>query len=238
MPRRFAGIMLALLVFSVPALAGDSVTASPAPVKKANYELAAQWTASKIGKLIFDMAVTPHWLDSGDRFWYTFENHQGRKFYMVDPAKKTKALVFDPVKLAAQLTAATGLPYDSQHLPITTIRFVKNDSIHPVRRECAERRRYPRRKEDHRPAVTTVSTDAASRTRRRRRRSAAAGGRARRRSFATPPGRNQKSSYFEYELATGKLTLLEERAAAQACLGLAFRPTRRPWSSPRITTST
>ena len=36
--------------------------------------------------------------------------------------------VFDPVKLAVSLTNATGIPYYSQHLPITVIRFVKNDS--------------------------------------------------------------------------------------------------------------
>ncbi len=48
---------------------------------------------------------------------------------MVDAAKKTKALVYDPTKLAASLTAATGLPYDSQHLPITTIRFVKGEQV-------------------------------------------------------------------------------------------------------------
>src|SRR5580704_11747406 len=103
---------------------------NPAPVKqtKANYEQAAQWTPAKMGKLVFDTSVTPHWLEQGDRFWYSFENSKGRKFYIVDPVKKTRTFVFDPVKLAAQLTAATGMPYDSQHLPITTVRFVKNDT--------------------------------------------------------------------------------------------------------------
>jgi hypothetical protein len=78
----------------------------PKPVK-ANYELAARWTPAKVGKIIFDTAVTPHWMDSGDRFWYSFENSAGRKFYIVDPAKKSKTQVYDPPKLAAALTAAT-----------------------------------------------------------------------------------------------------------------------------------
>jgi len=119
--------LLALLAGS--AFAGDNppATASVKPAK-ANYELAAQWIPAKVGKLVFDVNVTPHWLDSGDRFWYSFENNKGRRFWLVDPVKKSKSSVFDPVKLAAQLTAATGLPYDSQHLPITTIRFVKNDT--------------------------------------------------------------------------------------------------------------
>ena len=109
-----------------PSAASPAVTALSGP--KANYELASQWTPTRVGKLVFDLAVTPHWLDSGDRFWYSFENSKGRKFYLVDPAKKTRTYVFDAVKLAASLTTATGLPYDSQHLPITVIRFVKGDS--------------------------------------------------------------------------------------------------------------
>src|ERR1041384_6441954 len=112
-----AGGLLVLLVASVPG-ADNPPTVPPAKVT-ANYELASQWTSAKVGKLVFDLAVTPHWLESGDRFWYTFENSKGRKFYVVDPVKKTKSYVFDPVKLAASLTSATGLPYDSQHLPIT-----------------------------------------------------------------------------------------------------------------------
>jgi hypothetical protein len=114
---------------ALAALATAFAADAPAPARpKANYELASQWTPTKAGKLVFDTSVTPHWLEQGDRFWYSFENSKGRRFYVVDPAKKTKTFVFDPVKLAAQLTVATGMPYDSQHLPITTIRFIKNDT--------------------------------------------------------------------------------------------------------------
>ena len=121
-----AGV-LTLLAAALPGIGADSAPAG-APRPKANYELAAEWTSQKIGKLVFDLAATPHWLESGDRFWYSFENTRGRKFWLVDPVRKTRTYVFDPVKLAAALTSATGLPYDSQHLPITVIRFVRNDS--------------------------------------------------------------------------------------------------------------
>src|SRR6516162_9480952 len=122
-----AGV-LTLIASSMSGGPADGVPAVQPAKAKANYELAARWTPAKVGKLVFDIAVTPHWMDSGDRFWYSFENTTGRKFYIVDPIKKTKTMVYDPAKLAAALTAATGLPYDSQHLPITTIRFVKNEA--------------------------------------------------------------------------------------------------------------
>src|ERR1017187_2579777 len=87
-----SGGLLVLLAMTLPGIGADNapVSTTPARVAKANYELAAQWTPAKAGKLVFDVAVTPHWLESGDRFWYTFENTRGRKFYVVDPAKKTK----------------------------------------------------------------------------------------------------------------------------------------------------
>jgi dipeptidyl-peptidase 4 len=206
--------LMALLTAALPALCGDNVTASPAPVpvKKANYELASHWTASKVGKMIFDVSVTPHWLDSGDRFWYSFENNKGRKFWMVDPARKSKALVFDPVKLAAQLTGATGLPYDSQHLPITTIRFVKNDGSIQFDVNVPRDAVIPGEKK---PPAGAVSTEAQGQggnddPQQQGGRGGRGGG----------PGPNQKTLYFEYDLATAKLNLLDARPQRKA-----------PWAS-------
>src|ERR1700676_1360990 len=107
---RYATVAAGFLALIAATLTGaDNAPATgQARINKANYELAAQWTTAKVGKLVFDTAVTPHWLDSGDRFWYTFENNKGRKFYIVDPVKKTRTFVFDPMKLAAALTTATG----------------------------------------------------------------------------------------------------------------------------------
>src|ERR1035438_10314742 len=123
-----SGGLAILLAASLPGVGSDEPASNlPSKPTKANYALAARWTSSKVAKLVFDMAVTPHWLADGNRFWYTFESSAGRKFWVVDPARKTRSFVFDAVKLAASLTMATGLPYDSQHLPINTIRYVKND---------------------------------------------------------------------------------------------------------------
>ncbi len=113
----------------LPALlcAADTKT-EPVKVQKANYELAQRWTTAKITKLVFDTQVTPHWLE-GDRFWYSYETSHGRHFMLVDPVKKTKAPIFDVSKMAAMLTLITRTPYDAQHLPIRTIKFVKNDTV-------------------------------------------------------------------------------------------------------------
>ncbi len=210
-----AGSFLALVATSIPGVGADALP--PKPVK-ANYELAARWSSAKVGKIIFDTAVTPHWMDSGDRFWYSFESSAGRRFYIVDPAKKTKSMVFEPAKLAASLTTATGLPYDSQHLPITAIRFVKNEASIQFEVNVPRDAAIPGEKKPTGTAAATTDgaanqqqDDAADQQQEdasnepQQQLGGRGGG-----NFAPPPARNQKQLAFEYELASGKLALLDE----------------------------
>ncbi len=208
-----SGGLAILFAASFPGVGSDqpasNMAASPT---KANYELAARWTSSKVAKLVFDMAVTPHWLADGNRFWYTYENSTGRKFYVVDPTKKTKTYVFDAVKLAASMTMATGLPYDSQHLPITTIRYVKGDNSIEFELNVPRDAIIPGEKKGAAVTATEANQqdpdaddDSDSDPQQQGGRGGAGG--------AAAPGRNQKQLAFEYELTTGKLTLLDERPA-------------------------
>jgi dipeptidyl-peptidase-4 len=205
---RYFLIASSLLVLVAVSIRGADV---PAAKPKANYELASRWTPSKVGKLVFDLTVTPHWLE-GDRFWYAFENSGGRKFYVVDPLKKTKSLVYDPIKLAAALTTATGLPYDSLHLPITTIRFVKGEQAIQFEVNVPRDANIPGEKK-----TTTVNTttDAGAQQNQDNQDDAfdvpqQQGGRGGS-LYGPPPNRTQKQLVFEYELAANKLTLLEDR---------------------------
>src|SRR5439155_17491172 len=123
--RRFTLSLLALLViaFGLAVPRAENGT-TPRP----NYDLASNWTAQKVGRLVFDTSVNPRWLETSDRFWYSYQTREGRKFYLVDPIKKNKATLFDHAKMAATLTSITREPYDSQHLPFTTVKFVKKDA--------------------------------------------------------------------------------------------------------------
>jgi len=203
---------LLLLAAIVLIAADDAATARPpasgsGKVVKANYELASRWTAAKTGKIIFDVAVTPHWLESGDRFWYSYETSQGRRFILVDPVKKTKVPVFDPVKLAMLLTTMTGLPYDSQHLPMRTLKFVKGDSAFQFDVPVPLSAVIPGEKKPSADTAGAVTSAAAASPlegddpQQRRGAGAAAG----------PAPRNTKTLTFEYEIAAGKLTLLPEK---------------------------
>src|SRR5437899_12492444 len=67
-----------------------------------NYELASQWTLPKINKLIFDTQVTPHWLEFSDRFWYSYETRDGKKYFLVDPSAKLASAAANGVKPTAK----------------------------------------------------------------------------------------------------------------------------------------
>ena len=193
------------LLLLIPALlfAADTKT-EPVKVQKANYELAQRWTTAKITKLVFDTQVTPHWLE-GDRFWYSYETSQGRRFLLVDPAKKTKTPIFDVSKMAAMLTLITRTPYDAAHLPIRTIKFVKNDSVVQfdlqVEKDADINGKQTviggEQEGDTTQTVTNANQDAEPQGR---------GGR----GGGAAPNPRMRTLYFEYELATGKLTLPPE----------------------------
>ena len=109
----FAAGAVAFLVAIPMAIPQADVSA----VVKPNYDLASQWTSEKVGKILFDTSVTPRWFESGDRFWYTYQTHDGRRFYLVEPAKKVKVPLFDHAKMAATLTQMVGQPYEAAPLP-------------------------------------------------------------------------------------------------------------------------
>jgi hypothetical protein len=101
--------------------------AQQAPVK-ANYQLASKFSSAKLDKMVFSTAVDPHWLKSSARFWYSYETPNGKNWYIVDPAKAEKRLLFDNAKMAAQLTLIIKDPMDAQHLNIDSIRFVRDEN--------------------------------------------------------------------------------------------------------------
>jgi dipeptidyl-peptidase 4 len=197
---------LSLLAAALPGIGADGAPAPPNTRPKANYELAAKWSSQKIGKLVFDVAVTPHWLESGERFWYSFENTKGRKFWLVDPVRKARTSVFDPVKLAAALTSATGLPYDSQHLPITVIRFIRHDSAIQFEVNVSRDAVIPGEKKNGTTTTVQQQTDAGQQHDFPQQQQGRGGA-----LYGAQPARDQKQLTFEYDLSTGKLELLPER---------------------------
>jgi dipeptidyl-peptidase 4 len=101
---------------------------SPVPVTTANYALEARFLPASVNQLVFDLSVAPHWFTLSDKFWYSYRTTDGTKYYVVDPLKKSKTLLWDNAKIAATLSTLTNFPYDAQHLPIKRLRLVDKDT--------------------------------------------------------------------------------------------------------------
>ena len=207
-------------------VAGFAVPRAETPTApKPNYDLAANWTTQKVGRLVFDTTVTPRWLETSDRFWYPYQTREGRKFYLVDPLKKSKAPLFDHVKMAATLSSMTREPYDAQHLPFTTLKFVKKDAAFQFDVQV------PRDADVAKPKKPITTSDAQAGTKQggqepwdedavgpqqgQRGRGAAAG------RGAQPP--KTRTLHFEYDMASGSVELLDDDYKA---------PQRPRWASP------
>jgi dipeptidyl-peptidase-4 len=124
-------LALALAATAAPIAAprlGPLATAAPRELATPNYDLAARWMSTKVSKLVFSTAVAPHWLEFSDRFWYSYETTAGMRWWLVDPLKRAKTPLWDNAKIAAQLTRILRTPYDAQHLPITQLKFIDNDT--------------------------------------------------------------------------------------------------------------
>ncbi|SFA59717.1 Dipeptidyl aminopeptidase/acylaminoacyl peptidase [Pedobacter suwonensis] len=104
-----------------------TLTENIQPQPKANYQLASRFSPNKLKKMVYSTAVDPHWLKLSNRFWYTFESPKGKFWYLVDPAAKSKKLMFDNAKLAADITLIVRDPFDAEHLPLENLKFAADE---------------------------------------------------------------------------------------------------------------
>jgi dipeptidyl aminopeptidase/acylaminoacyl peptidase len=122
-----------------------------------DYRRAQTMLGLQAGPIMFDGQVTPNWIAGEDSFWYLRRSAEGKRFVLVDIARRQKAPAFDHDRLASALTRASGatikperLPFDSFRLDAKRqqIRFVINRAnwmCHLVTYECGEEARPPAR---------------------------------------------------------------------------------------------
>jgi len=105
-----------------------SLGAQGEPTLRPDYRSAARFSQDRMKKMVFSTWVDAHWLKLSDRFWHTFETPEGKNYYLVDPSRKDRRLLFDPVEVAARVTEIVGDPFEAKHLPIENLKFVKDET--------------------------------------------------------------------------------------------------------------
>jgi dipeptidyl-peptidase 4 len=119
----------ALLIVAAPlasSLSGQAATQAPRQLTAEDYGRAERYLGASALSLVSGLSGPPRWLDDG-RFWYRSTIANGGAFYVVDPARKTRAEVFDRTRLAAALAAASGGRVDGNRLPFQSFDLGKDN---------------------------------------------------------------------------------------------------------------
>ena len=219
--RWTASAAVPLLVFAVVSLRAQSparsagpdsaAASSPAGAESAsapslapNYALEARFLPDAVNRLVFDLSVTPRWFTLSDKFWYSYRTTEGTRYYLVDPARKSKSLLWDNAKIAAALSSLTNFPYDAQHLPIRRLRLADKDTHMrfevEIRKDGVVPNEPPKKAEDD---GSQQGNESEVKTGEQQRQGAGRGAQA-----AEPPEETRTLS-FEYDLATGKVSRLD-----------------------------
>jgi len=122
MKRKFLAMLAFLFLLS-------GLYSQNTPITEADYRMAEQFSPTKLKRMVFSTSVNPNWLQTGDKFWYSYDTSEGTDFYLVDLNSKSKKPLFDNDKMAAMLTLITKDPYDGQHLPKIDPKFKKDDTV-------------------------------------------------------------------------------------------------------------
>lgn len=110
-------ITLAALAASLTATAQRTDSLS-----RKDYEHAASFLGFGTESLVYRNGLRANWMD-GDKFWYSINTERGTEFFVVDPAKKSKAPAFDQSKLAAALSTSLGRNVDPYKLPFQLFSY-------------------------------------------------------------------------------------------------------------------
>jgi dipeptidyl-peptidase-4 len=192
-----------LLVIGLFLILSLGAYADNIPVDRANYKVPARFGPQKMKTLVFSTTVRPTWMRHSERIWYVFENSEGKTFTMVDPDRKTKKPIFDNVSMAAQLTELTRDPYDAKHLPIDNIKFIKNDRFIYFKVEKnkdvleAEKRKSGQEDKEEKKEETKGTEEKKEKKKEKS-------------QVEKAKEEAAKYHHFEYQLATGKLTMLKD----------------------------
>src|SRR5216684_9286607 len=170
-----------------------------------NYALEERFLPDQVSKLVFDLAVTPHWFSESDRFWYSYQTTEGTRYYIVNPVKKSKTPLWDNAKVAAALSTLTNFAYDAQHLPIKRLKLVEKDTRMRFEVEIRKNAVVPNepKKEKSQEDIEEQGKEGETKQGEQQGQATQATGQP-----AEKP-EDTRTIYFEYDMATGKVTRLD-----------------------------
>ena len=182
---------------------------SPTPIYTPNYALEARFLPANMNKLVFDLSVTPHWFTLSDKFWYSFRTTNGTNYFLADPVKKSKSLLWDNAKVGAALSLLTNFPYDAQHLPVKRLKLVDKDTRMRFEVEIRKDGVVPNEPEKKIQNDGSQQGNESEIKQNDEKQNEQQGQRADRSGQPSEPREETRTLSFEYDLATGKVSRLD-----------------------------
>ena len=115
-------LVAALLSWPLAAQVATAPAGAPYQFTIEDYARAERFLAPTSNPLVSGTAGRPAWLADG-RFWYRATTPNGSTFVVVNPTRRTRAPLFDHVKLAASLSTAIGTPVEAERLPFHDVEM-------------------------------------------------------------------------------------------------------------------
>ena len=97
-----------------------TVSVAKAQERLPEYLQAEKYTQEKLNTMLFSTVVDPHWFQKGNNFWFEYKTSEGTFWYVVDPAARTKKLLFDsryPDISDARIAMQKGEIYGFYYIP-------------------------------------------------------------------------------------------------------------------------
>lgn len=93
-------------------------TSETVQAQKANFELAERFTADNMQKMTGSTYLNPNWIEDEDRFWYEWEDSNGKRWMYVDADRELVRPLFNRDDMAAQLSETFNRGFNTKDLDL------------------------------------------------------------------------------------------------------------------------
>ncbi|NPV63466.1 MAG: prolyl oligopeptidase family serine peptidase [Methanotrichaceae archaeon] len=88
-----------------------------------DYSQAEQFLPASVVPTLYNMSVTPNWIEGTHYFWYLHDGRDGKNYVLVDMENATKTPAFDHRRLAEALALVSGAEVDPSDLALSNLTF-------------------------------------------------------------------------------------------------------------------
>ncbi len=90
---------------------------------KANFKAAEKFKPENLRKMSGSLSVSPNWIKDKEEFWYSYQTTNGRNWYTVNAANRTKNLLFDQDYMAGKLSESMNRAFNAKDLDLKEFKY-------------------------------------------------------------------------------------------------------------------